>query len=237
MNGRIVSLLVALGIGVGVIVGYVVPRLTDDDAQAATPATTATVTPATAVPGTPAPATPKPAAPTPTASAAAPAATETATDPFAGDQILPGAIGPVYAGETAAAAVKAGWLVEDTQREQSCEGKYWKWAGHLAQGQYVSTDQQGTIVALGSQSSKYVTNKGDAVGATLADLRESYGDELSGPKPTDYGQSRFLFRDGQRWIGFFFDEGPNAVKDSSVVKAIEVTNGQEPDFGRILDGC
>ncbi|HJR88783.1 MAG TPA: hypothetical protein VJ782_01320 [Aeromicrobium sp.] len=149
--------------------------------------------------------------------------------------VIPGAFQPVRAGMDVQEAVDLGYLERDPQREQACEGTFWKWKGQWSQGLdvIVGTDRQ--IVSLGMARAGLETPEGISVGNTYAAVDNTYGDRLEGPVRMDYGQAGVFLRDGDNWVGFGFDNEPGRLVDTSRVAFIEVSRGNRP--GLIRDGC
>lgn len=149
--------------------------------------------------------------------------------------VVPGAIGPVAADRQVFEYMRAGYLVAD--QDPPCDGNHWLWAGQWAEGMYVSADPRGDIAALGMTRAGPGTAEGISVGNSLKAVRETYGPALQGPEPTDYGMARFFLEDGGRWVGFLFEEDIAELRPLSRVHAVEVTVGERPGFGSLLDAC
>jgi hypothetical protein len=150
-------------------------------------------------------------------------------------RIVPGAFEPVPAGANVKVAVDAGYMERDPQREQSCEGTFWKWKGQLAQGLDVIVDQNQRIAALGMSRNGLETAEGITIGNSFGALVRTYGDRLQGPVRMDYGQAGAFVQNGDRWIGFGMDNQPGQLSDNSRIAFIEVTRGVRP--GLLRDGC
>ena len=148
---------------------------------------------------------------------------------------VPGAFEPVQVGEEVQAAIDAGLMEPDRQREQSCEGTFWKWKGQLSQGLDVIVGQDGRIAALGMSRPGLETSEGISIGNSFGALVETYGDRLEGPERMEYGQAGAFLREGDKWIGFGMDNQPGQLTDDSRIAFIEVSQGNRP--GLIRDGC
>jgi len=148
---------------------------------------------------------------------------------------VPGAFEPVPVGEKVQVAVDAGFMERDPKREQSCEGNFWKWKGQLSQGLDVIVGRDQRITAMGMSKPGLETDEGISIGNSYAAVDKTYGDRLEGPIRMDYGQAGVFLREGDKWIGFGFDNKPGQLADDSHVVFIEVTRGARP--GLLRDGC
>lgn len=155
--------------------------------------------------------------------------------PLALGSVVPGAFGPVRAGASIQEAVEAGYMERDPQREQACEGTFWKWKGQWSQGLdvIVGTDRQ--IVSLGMSRAGLETPEGISIGNSFGALVRTYGDRLQGPQRMDYGQAGAFLQDGDAWVGFGMDNQPGRLTDASRIAFIEVSRGTRP--GLLRDGC
>jgi len=99
----------------------------------------------------------------------------------------------------------------------------------------VIVDQNQRIAALGMSRAGLETAEGISIGNSFGALVQTYGDRLQGPERMDYGQGGAFVQDGDKWIGFGFDNKPGQLSDDSRVVFIEVTRGNRP--GLIRDGC
>ena len=149
--------------------------------------------------------------------------------------VVPGAFGPVRAGASIQQAVEAGYMEPDPQREQACEGTFWKWKGQLSQGFDVIVGADRQIVSLGMSRAGLETPEGISIGNSFGALVKTYGDRLQGPQRMDYGQAGAFLQDGDNWIGFGMDNQPGRLTDASRIAFIEVSRGSRP--GLLRDGC
>jgi hypothetical protein len=132
-------------------------------------------------------------------------------------------------------AVDLGYLERDPQREQACEGTFWKWKGQWSQGLDVIVGPNRQIVSLGMTRAGLETPEGISIGNSYAAVDNTYGDRLEGPVRMEYGQAGVFLRDGDNWVGFGFNNEPGRLVDTSRVAFIEVSRGNRP--GLIRDGC
>jgi hypothetical protein len=79
------------------------------------------------------------------------------------------------------------------------------------------------------------TAEGISIGNSYAAVDKTYAGRLEGPVRMEYGQAGVFLRDGDKWIGFGFDNEPGKLADDSHVAFIEVTQGARP--GLLRDGC
>jgi hypothetical protein len=149
--------------------------------------------------------------------------------------VVPGAFGPVRAGANIQQVVGAGYMERDPQREQACEGTFWKWKGQWSQGLDVIVGPNRQIVSLGMSRAGLETPEGISIGNSYAAVDNTYGDRLEGPVRMEYGQAGVFLRDGENWVGFGFDNEPGRLVDTSRVAFIEVSRGNRP--GLLRDGC
>lgn len=156
-------------------------------------------------------------------------------EPLQFGNAVPGAFEPVTVGAEIQAAIDAGFMERDPQREQSCEGTFWKWTGQLSEGLDVIVGADQRITALGMTKPGLETPEGISIGNSYAAVDRTYGERLEGPVRMDYGQAGVFLQDGDKWIGFGFDNEPGQLADDSRVAFIEVTRGNRP--GLLRDGC
>lgn len=149
--------------------------------------------------------------------------------------VVPGAFGPVRAGTNIQQVVAAGYMERDPQREQACEGTFWKWRGQWAQGLDVVVGTNKRIMSLGMTRPGLETPEGISIGNSYAAVDNTYGDRLEGPVRMEYGQAGVFLRNGENWVGFGFDNEPGRLVDTSRVAFIEVSRGSRP--GLLRDGC
>lgn len=155
-------------------------------------------------------------------------------EPLTLGHAVPGAFEPVEAGMSIQEAIDTGLIERDPQREESCEGTFWKWKGQLAGGLDIIVNDE-RVVALGMSKGGLETPEGISIGNSYGALKETYGDRLEGPVRMDYGQAGAFLRDGDRWIGFGMDNEPGRLDDTSRIAFIEVARGNRP--GLLRDGC
>ncbi|KHL18608.1 hypothetical protein CLV56_1500 [Mumia flava] len=206
MRRTIAALLVSLSIVAGGALGFVAVDVNDGRALAGQ-----------------GPAEPSPSsAPAPTVATAVPG------------YVVPGAIGPVRAGMSVADAVETGYVERDRERERICGQRYYRWTGDLREDLDLYT-YQGVVTDVGMLGPRVETPNGITVGDTLRSLRDAYGPDLSGPITLDYGNVGFMVSDGDDWVGFGFEAGPDAIGAASRITLIQVTSGSRP--GLMRDGC
>ncbi len=92
----------------------------------------------------------------------------------------------------------------------------------------------GSIASIGISKSSPKTAKGIGVGSTLAQVRSAYED-LTPVEEAGFDQSGNYVVDGDRYLGFLFNEHASDTSDSSKVIFMEVTKGDKPEL--IRDGC
>jgi len=148
---------------------------------------------------------------------------------------VPGAFHPIRVGMNIQLAVDHGFMERDPQREKACEGTFWKWKGQWSQGLDVLVGANKQITSLGMSKDGLETPEGISIGNSYGAVDKTYGDRLEGPVRMDYGQAGVFLRNGDKWIGFGFDNKPGQLSDDSRVVFIEVTRGHRP--GLIRDGC
>ena len=156
-------------------------------------------------------------------------------EPLTLGNAVPGAFEPIRVGTSIQQAVDAGFMERDPQREQACEGTFWKWKGQLSQGFDVIVGADKQIVALGMTRDGLETPEGISIGNSFGALAQTYGDRLQGPERMEYGQAGAFLQDGDNWIGFGMDNQPGQLTDNSRIAFIEVTRGSRP--GLLRDGC
>jgi hypothetical protein len=149
--------------------------------------------------------------------------------------VVPGAFGPVRAGANIQQVVGAGYMERDPQREQACEGTFWKWKGQWSQGLDVIVGPNRQIVSLGMSRAGLETPEGISIGNSFGALVKTYGDRLQGPQRMEYGQAGAFLQDGDAWVGFGMDNQPGQLTDASRIAFIEVSRGNRP--GLLRDGC
>lgn len=145
-----------------------------------------------------------------------------------------GSLGPARIGMTKQEALATGlFKTGNPAPVDGCPEPPLLWKAAF-EGVDVLTDPKGTIVSLGISAKGPATADGIGVGSTLADLKQAYGAQLSGPSDAGYGQSGAYVTKSDQWIGFLFNPVPTQTKDSTPVTFIELTKGK-PDLMR--DGC
>jgi len=149
--------------------------------------------------------------------------------------VVPGAFEPIRAGTSIQQAIDAGFMERDPQREQACEGTFWKWKGQWSQGLDVLVGGDKQISSLGMSKDGLETPEGISIGNSYAAVDKTYGDRLEGPVRMDSGQAGVFLHDGDNWVGFLFDNKPGQLADDSRVVFIEVSRGNRP--GLLRDGC
>ncbi|NYI79991.1 hypothetical protein [Nocardioides panzhihuensis] len=163
----------------------------------------------------------------------APASAEPTPEPTPkldwGGPLAPGAFGAIVAKGNVRSLVKQGWMTRDTAREENCEGRHWKWAEQVGDGVDVTYDPKGDIVSFGMREPVLETAEGVTVGDSLMVLQDVYG---ARPQSTnDYGQTTWVVKDGNSWIGFLLSGNTRDAK----IEFIEVSVGRQP--GLLRDGC
>ena len=148
---------------------------------------------------------------------------------------VPGAFEPIRVGMSIQQAVDMGYFERDPEREQTCEGTFWKWRGGWSGGFDVIVGEDKQIVSLGMSKDGLETPEGITIGNSYAAVDKTYGDRLEGPARMDSGQAGVFLRDSDNWVGFLFDNEPGQLADDSRVVFIEVTRGNRP--GLFRDGC
>jgi hypothetical protein len=148
---------------------------------------------------------------------------------------VPGAFGTVRVGTNIQQAVDAGYMERDPQREQTCEGTFWKWKGQWSDGFDVIVGADKQIAALGMTKDGLETPEGISIGNSFGALVRTYGDRLQGPERMAFGQAGAFLKDGDAWIGFGMNNQPGQLTDASRIAFIEVSRGARP--GLIRDGC
>lgn len=149
--------------------------------------------------------------------------------------VVPGSFGPVRAGASIQQTVEAGYMERDPQREQACEGTFWRWKGQWSQGLDVIVGADRQILSLGMSRAGLETPEGISIGNSYAAVDRTYGERLEGPVRMEYGQAGVFLRVGDDWVGFGFDNEPGRLTDGSRVAFIEVATGNRP--GLLRDGC
>ena len=92
-------------------------------------------------------------------------------------------------------------------------------------GRYV----RGLLSNLGAK-----TAEGIGVGSTLGQIQDAYAD-LTPVEPAGFDQSGNYVVDGDRYLGFLYNENAVDATESSKVVFMEVTKGDKPEL--IRDGC
>ena len=166
------------------------------------------------------------------------ASSPTPTPALSNDDLVvsPGRIGPITIGMPVADALATGLIVRDTEREDVCGGEFYRWKDDTANSSMdVAFDPQERVATMGVSRGGYPTDKGARVGDRLSTLEEVYGADLSKPTEAGYGQSGVFVHDGDRWLGFLFDETVGEINETSRVTFMEVAEGEAP--GLMRDGC
>jgi len=147
-----------------------------------------------------------------------------------------GSVGPVSIGMSKDDALATDLFdAEVAPAVDGCPAPPLTWKKPFGAAVDVLTKQDGSVASLGVREKGPKTEAGIGVGSTLADLKDAYGDDLTGPEEAGYGQSgTYVDQDGA-WIGFLLNEAPSAVKDDSPITFIEVRKGDKP--GLMRDGC
>lgn len=215
MNRKIAALLVALSIVAGVGLGYLMTRWNDGPADADT---TNPPSPSSSTGSTPPP-------------------SDTTGDSAAVElKIRPGGVGLIEAGMTGEQALSTGQIERDTEREEMCEGIYYRWTDEEARSALdVGVTEKGDIASVGISRGTYDTTTGVRVGDRFDVLKEAYGFQLSEPETAGYDQTGVFVNDGDKWLGFLFDAQPDQVNEASRIVFMEVTKGHKP--GLMRDGC
>lgn len=156
-------------------------------------------------------------------------------EPLTLGNAVPGAFEPIRVGMSIQQAIDAGFMERDTQREEACEGTFWKWKGQWSAGLDVIVGEDKQIASLGMSRAGLETPEGISIGNSYAAVDKTYGDRLQGPIRMDYGQAGVFLRSGENWLGIGFDNRPGQLTDDSRVAFIEVSRGNRP--GLIRDGC
>jgi len=223
MNRRIAAALVALSIIAGAGVGLLIHQLNDGPAEAHTTTPSDTASSPTPTPTKKTPVTPK------TSVVAPPVSSQSLV-------ISPGRIGAIAIGMTSQQALATGLIVRDTERENICDGTFYRWKSDQAHAALdLFTDNAGKVVSMGVSRGTYPTDHDIRIGDRLSTVREAYGTSVSAPEEAGYGQSGVFVQDGDRWLGLLFDQAPAQVDETSRVTFMEVTRGDKP--GLMRDGC
>jgi hypothetical protein len=146
-----------------------------------------------------------------------------------GGPLAPGAFGRIKAEGNVRSLVQQGWMTRDNAREEICEGNHWRWADQVGDGVDVIYDQQGEIASFGMSKPVLETARGVTIGDTLMVLKDIYG--TGAQQTNDYGQTTWVVKDGDRWIGFLLSGNTRDAK----IEFIEVSVGRQP--GLLRDGC
>lgn len=195
----------------GLVLVLVLNRNGDDDTPEATPSTTATTAATT--------------------TAAEP--TTPAEDPFV---VAPGRVGAAEVGMSTAQAAATGLFNTDVDHgPDDCRGvSPLEWKSSAGAGLDVFLTDSGNIASMGISKSSPKTAKGIGVGSTLAQVRSAYED-LTPVEEAGFDQSGNYVVEGDRYLGFLFNENASDTSDSSKVVFMEVTKGDKPEL--IRDGC
>ncbi|GAA3535096.1 hypothetical protein GCM10022234_34860 [Aeromicrobium panaciterrae] len=198
----------------GLVLAFVLNRNGDDDTPEATPTPT-TPTTTTATTDAPAPGT---------------------EEPFV---VAPGRVGAAKVGMTISEAASTGLFNTNVDHgADDCRGVApLEWKPPAGAGLDVFVNDSVTIVtivSIGISKDGPRTAKGIGVGSTLAEVRSAYAD-LTPLEEAGFGQSGNYVVDGDRYLGFLFNENESDASDSSKVVFMEVTKGHKPEL--IRDGC
>ncbi len=173
------------------------------------------------------------ATPTPSPTITTPAATATPSeDAFV---VAPGRVGAAEAGMTKSDAAATGLFDTDVDHgTDDCRGvAALEWKPSVSTSLDVLTEADGRIAAMGISAGGPKTAEGIGVGSTFGELTAAYP-SLSPVTSEGFDQSGAFINDGDAWLGFLFDERPDAVDDSSKITFMEVDD-RKPLL--IRDGC
>lgn len=146
--------------------------------------------------------------------------------------VVPGAFGPIRAGDNVKEHVATGHLEADVQRNIDCNGEFWKWPGELSEGLEVSNDVNGVIHTLAMTKPGLETPEGISIGNSIQALRDTYGERLATPFADIDGRAVALLQGNEGgWLGFGFAVGVSDLKPTSPVIQIKATKGSPPPFG------
>ena len=174
--------------------------------------------------------------PTPTATTtteAAPAATQEAPDPLV---VAPGRVGAAAVGMSKQQAAATGLFDTDVDHgPDDCRGVApLEWKKSVSTALDVLLTGSGKIASIGITQGGPKTAEGIGVGSTLAQVRNSYED-LTPVEEAGFDQSGNYVVEGDRYLGFLYNEKASDTNDSSKVTFMEVTEGNKPEL--IRDGC
>ncbi|TXJ07734.1 MAG: hypothetical protein E6Q27_00720 [Aeromicrobium sp.] len=180
---------------------------------------------------------PQPSAATPTVSLSSPSpASPTPFEPPKLESLIisPGAVGPIAAGTSTADALATNLMVRSgAEPNDECEVPPLTWIDQYGDALDVRMSQDGNIVSVGVFKPGPHTLEGLGVGSTLADIEKVYDDaEMA---EAGYNQTGVYVSDGDRWIGFLFNETLNDITPSALVHFVEVSAHEKPEL--IRDGC
>jgi hypothetical protein len=142
-----------------------------------------------------------------------------------------GSLGPAKVGMTKREALDTALFSRQKfDPAAKCKASALKWKKQFKNVE-VRTDTAGTIRSLRVVGPGPRTQYGIQAGSDLADVRGSYGSNLSGPSKIDPKTSVGFVRKDDAWIGFLFDDDPeDEVLDPIIF--IEVTKGSKPQLQR-----
>lgn len=147
--------------------------------------------------------------------------------------IAPGGVGPLEVGMPVAEALATQVAVKQPETDDGCELSELAWLDSYKNALDVWVGEDGKVVSIGVFKPGPRTAEGLGVGSTLADVSKVYDDAEMGE--FGYDQSGVVVSDGDRWLGFLFDETLDEVNRKSIVSFVEVTNDRKPSLMRV--GC
>lgn len=173
---------------------------------------------------------------TPTASATTVTTTtptEPAEDPFV---VAPGRVGAALVGMSKAQAAATGLFNTDVDHgPDDCRGvSPLEWKPSVGTGLDVFLNDSGRIASMGISAGGPKTAEGIGVGSTLGQIQDAYAD-LTPVEEAGFDQSGNYVVDGDRYLGFLYNENAFDATESSKVVFMEVTKGDKPEL--IRDGC
>lgn len=176
------------------------------------------------------------ATPTPSATTTAvttPTESEPAGEAFV---VAPGRVGAALVGMSKAEAAATGLFNTDVDHgADDCRGVApLEWKPSVGAGLDVFLNDSDHIVSIGISKSTPKTAEGIGVGSTLAQIQDAYAD-LTPVEEAGFDQSGNYVVDGDRYLGFLYNENALDATDSSKVVFMEVTKGDKPEL--IRDGC
>jgi len=177
--------------------------------------------------------TPTPSATTAATTPAADPEPEPAAVPFV---VAPGRVGAAEVGMSRSAAAATGLFNTDVDHgPDDCRGVVpLEWKTSVSTALDVLLTESGSIASIGVHAGGPKTAEGIGVGSTFAQVRDAYED-LTPIEEAGFGQSGNYVVDGDRYLGFLFNENAFDTNDSSKVRFMEVTKGTKPDL--IRSGC